>query len=195
MSFAAVDTISVRPGMVTDRQVPVPDFYVPHTDLSLPVLVGGRATGFQIGSVAPERRWPIAADGAVISQARFEEMYVRIGKHETCDYVPAVDDYVSKGVDPTQPERLVRLRRRDKTFVKAVVEDSSPIVDPATAARLGLSVTTEPLAPKTRELEQQATEQDSADEFQCSDCDFTGKNSASLSTHRRHKHRPEEVDD
>jgi len=147
VSFAAVETGSVKPGAKTPRGTIVPSFYEPHRNLNHNVTLNGVPIGFKISDVAPERRWAIGVDGDVIDQGTFERYYEKIlsvgsvGPIDSC-HIPAVDDYVSKCVDPDNETRFRRLVRIDKRGKRAPVVNDGPIVDPSFARKAGLTLAT-----------------------------------------------------
>jgi len=200
MSFAAVATDRVIPGAKTPRGTIVPEFYKPHQNLDVQVAFGGVLMGFKIEDVAPERRWAVHPDGAVLDQSTFARYYEQIlsigavGPTDAC-HMPAVDDYVAKSVDPVNEARFRRLNRIDKTGKRAPLRNDGPIVDPAFARRANLTVATETQVNREMLTEEaleatesafDAAESPDGDAFTCDDCDRSFPSYHSRANHKRH---------
>lgn len=95
-----------------------PAWYLPHErPETIWVTQDGEDLGFTVADVAPERRWAIAASGALLPAHEFAEKHERWyrGYYQLRDQapddphvrpIPSVRSFVAKRVSPSDPSRL-----------------------------------------------------------------------------------------
>lgn len=74
---------------MTTSAAPIPS-WTPRHDMTVSVMSEGRALGFTVGDMLPERRFAVAIDGELIGRLEFSEQYRRFWLAQTANEEPSL---------------------------------------------------------------------------------------------------------